>query len=118
MIAYPAITLIRRGQSGITCVASDPSIDSVSLSSLANSLGTEASNVDNNIIRIDGLTQGKAPWIVTGCDSSRLLREIEAEIPLPRMLAARSELALPRVPTKCSSHRLKPSMSRTIENYR
>lgn len=83
VIAYPAITIIRRGDSGVTSIASDPPIESASLSSLANSLGNQASaNDDGKIIRIDGLTQGKAPWIVTGCDSSRLLREIEAEFPL------------------------------------
>lgn len=82
VIAYPAITVIRRGESGITSIASDPPIDAVSLSSLANSLGRKASGDDDKIIRIDGLAQGNAPWIVTGCDSSRLLREIEAKFSL------------------------------------
>lgn len=82
VIAYPAITVIRRGVSGVTSIASDPPIDAMSLSSLASSLRKLDSTDDNRIIRIDGLTQGQAPWIVTGCDSSRLLREIEATFPL------------------------------------
>lgn len=89
VIAYPAITVIRRGAAGVTSIASDPSIDATSLSSLASSLSKPDSGDNEKIIRIDGLTQGQAPWIVTGCDSSRLLREIEAGFPLLESVACK-----------------------------
>ncbi|EMB15077.1 Eco57I restriction-modification methylase domain-containing protein [Rhodopirellula europaea] len=82
VIAYPAITVIRRGSAGVTAIASDPAINRDSLSTLAGSLGSTSNAPADSIIRIDGLAKGKSPWIVTGCDSTRLLRDIEEKFAL------------------------------------
>ena len=87
VIAYPAITIIRRELPGRTRVARRPTIDRAALGELAVllrspelscqdlALGTPA------VQELVGVTNGDSPWLLESSDQMRLIRRLEEQFP-------------------------------------
>ncbi len=80
VIAYPAITVIERGGSGPTRLASRPSITKVALDSLSAELvGLHARN--GTVREAENVVQGEQPWLLGCSDELGLVRRLEARFP-------------------------------------
>ena len=81
VIAYPAITVIARDKVGPTRVARRPSIDAKTLTKLAGALsGTKTGQ--NGVEQITGVLRGDQPWIFDDADAVKLVRRLEATLPM------------------------------------
>lgn len=78
--AYPAITVIARGESGPTLVPQKPKIDSLHLSGLAKAL-RDRGNPHSDIRAVTGAVNGSEPWLFASCDKLALIRRFEASLP-------------------------------------
>lgn len=82
VIAYPAITLIARENSGPTRVAHRPAVEAEALTALAASLSLPDRPVEGGEVRaIAGVVHGPDPWILESSDQMDLLRRLEASFP-------------------------------------
>ena len=82
VVAYPAITIIARDQGTATRTAHRPSIDSGTLSTLANALkGEPAHHSICGVRELQGVTGGAEPWILDSSDQLALVRRLEADFP-------------------------------------
>ena len=82
VIAYPAITIIKRGDPGPTRVAYQPDINSERLSSLAALLLAPAVSRDSESVReAPTIGHGDEPWIFDSTRQLALIRRLEAEFP-------------------------------------
>lgn len=82
VIAYPAITVIKRAAAGATLVGSTPSLDPAALKTLAKALRGEAKVLPTGVHRLEEVVQGEEPWVFQQSRSTDLVRRIEAEYPL------------------------------------
>ena len=81
VIAYPAITVIRREKGSTTRLAHRPEIDAQSLGLLRDKL-LDPKNLSGAVSQIAGLVQGDEPWILEASDQIALVRRLEADFPL------------------------------------
>ncbi|WP_234824115.1 Eco57I restriction-modification methylase domain-containing protein [Bremerella cremea] len=81
VIAYPAITVIRNSNPGPTKIVSRASGDESSLKMLASKLSSGTKIQDEEVVTVEALSDGASPWIMTQCDSSKLLRHLEHDFP-------------------------------------
>jgi Eco57I restriction-modification methylase/TaqI-like C-terminal specificity domain len=81
VIAYPAITLIKRSAPGVTAVATCQSIEAESLVQLAQALRRGAANPKAGVIVIESVGLGSEPWVLSSLDKRALLRRMEALFP-------------------------------------
>lgn len=83
VIAYPAITVISRGASGVTRIAHRPAIDRVTLTTLADMLRTPALPKESGVVReLACVTNGAEPWLLESSDQMALIRRLERCFPL------------------------------------
>ena len=81
VIAYPAITVIRREKPGPTRVAHQPRIESDSLAELARAMRVDSVPEESGVLEISGVAQGREPWILGSFDQLKVARRLEAEFP-------------------------------------
>ena len=81
VIAYPAITVIERADTGPTLVAERPSLDAKALKALAKGLRGKAKTPSAGIHRIERVTNGSEPWVLHPSNTTDLVRRIEASYP-------------------------------------
>ncbi|MCD4863424.1 Eco57I restriction-modification methylase domain-containing protein [Pseudomonas sp. PLB05] len=82
VVAYPAITIIGRENTGKTLVAHRPNLDETTLSELAfNILSEEPSSQKNAIIELYKVVNGANPWLLESSDQMALIRRLESEFP-------------------------------------
>ncbi len=82
VIAYPAITVIRREQPGPVRIAHRPSTDQQSLNTLAAALRAEnLPKEDESARELAGVVHGADPWLLEAPDQTGLLRRLEQEFP-------------------------------------
>lgn len=82
VIAYPAITIISKESPGTTRIAHRPSIDSVSLSKLANALLAPKLPKEAGPVReLAGVANGSEPWLLESADQMALIRRLEKDFP-------------------------------------
>jgi hypothetical protein len=79
VIAYPAITVIKKEKSGTTKVARRPKIESSVLSSLSCALTSDGSN--EQVKELSGIVRGSEPWILESSDRLAVLRRLESDFP-------------------------------------
>jgi len=79
VIAYPAITMITRGNGEATCLAHRPRIDADYLSELVPALQGRASHPE--VSQLAEVANGSQPWMLQSLDQVSLLRRLEAEFP-------------------------------------
>lgn len=82
VIAYPAITVIRREAPGATRVAHRPAIDRATLAALAEALRSPALPKEAGAVReLARVTNGSEPWLLESSDQMALIRRLEQHFP-------------------------------------
>ncbi|MEZ5938371.1 MAG: Eco57I restriction-modification methylase domain-containing protein [Hyphomonadaceae bacterium] len=79
VIAYPAITVIAKTQSGPTRIAARPAIDKKTLGNLAVALSKPRLN--GVVQEIAALPAGASPWVLHTSPELDLVRRLETELP-------------------------------------
>lgn len=82
VIAYPAITVITRRQSGPTRIARRPTIEKVALASLTQALLSEGTQPPSSgVAELKGVASGSEPWVLEASEQLPLVRRLEAAFP-------------------------------------
>ena len=81
VIAYPAITLIRREKGGSTRIAHRPSLEPAVLAKLASFLKSVSLPPDSGIVEADKIAVGSEPWILQSFDQLAVVRRLEKDFP-------------------------------------
>jgi hypothetical protein len=81
VIAYPAITVIRRDKPGPTRIVRQPRIESESLAKLARIMRADNVPEDSGVLEISGVVQGREPWILGSFDQLKVARRLESDFP-------------------------------------
>ncbi len=81
VIAYPAITVIRREKPGPTRIARRPRIEVDYLAELARVMGAEDIPEKSDVLEVSGVAQGREPWILGFFDQLKVARRLESEFP-------------------------------------
>lgn len=82
VIAYPAITIIRREEAGPTRIARRPAIEADALSVLARALNAPFVPSAAPFVReVHRVMDGREPWILDAPDQLALVRRFERELP-------------------------------------
>lgn len=83
VIAYPAITMIKRSKPSKTRIAHRPLVNRKSLTALSESLLQKSLPDDEEHIKeMDGIAAGLEPWILDSSDQLVLMRRLENEFPV------------------------------------
>lgn len=83
VVAYPAITVIRRGEPGATRIAHRPTIDRATLTTLADLMSSATLPKDAGSVReLACVTNGAEPWLLGSSDQMSLIRRLENAFPL------------------------------------
>ncbi|RJQ26367.1 modification methylase PaeR7I [Candidatus Parcubacteria bacterium] len=80
--AYPAITIISREGPGPTRIAHRPDIQKKGLLKLAQSMKSAKISGGDGVIEVNGVSNGREPWILRSFDQLALVRRLEKEFPL------------------------------------
>lgn len=78
VIAYPAITVIRRGQGGLTRIARRPDVTR-ELSSIARAMVAPGPVRDPRVEEVERAVRGSEPWLLDAADQLRVLRRLERD---------------------------------------
>ncbi|MDZ7856536.1 Eco57I restriction-modification methylase domain-containing protein [Sphaerotilus sp.] len=81
VIAYPAITLIEKTSPGATLVATQPDIQTSTLTPLAQALRGDEPRPELGVSLVERVGTGDAPWVLSSSDRRVLLRRLEALFP-------------------------------------
>ncbi len=81
VIAYPAITVIKRNGSGATLVAERPEISRSSLGRLATAVRESRVDTVAGVRALNNVVNGREPWVLHRSDATDLVRRLEAEFP-------------------------------------
>ena len=82
VIAYPAITIIRREAPGATRIAHRPAIDRATLTTLATALRVRTLPKAAGPVReLERVTVGSEPWLFEPLDQMELIRRLEQHFP-------------------------------------
>lgn len=81
VVAYPAITIIKREESGPTRIAHRPSVTQSALRTLSTSLLSDRIPASSGIVEVMGVAQGQEPWILQSFDQLAVVRRLEADFP-------------------------------------
>ncbi len=81
VIAYPAITIIKREKPGPTRIAHRPQIDRETLVELARAMRADVVPKESDVIEVAKVTQGSEPWILESFDQLAVVRRLEADFP-------------------------------------
>lgn len=79
VIAYPAITVIRREKAGPTRVSHRPSIDANTLSRLSDAIRADTVSADYGVVEISAVAAGREPWILQSFDQLTVVRRLERD---------------------------------------
>lgn len=78
--AYPAITVIRRGQGTVTRIARRPAVDHA-LTELTRVLVAPPPLRDDRIEEVEHAVRGSEPWLLDAADQLLVLRRLECDFP-------------------------------------
>jgi Eco57I restriction-modification methylase/TaqI-like C-terminal specificity domain len=81
VIAYPAITTIRRQKAGPTRIAIQPEIQPASLSELAHAMTARTIPAGSHVTEAENVTNGANPWIFQSLERLSVIRRLEADFP-------------------------------------
>lgn len=81
VIAYPAITIIKRAKPGFTRIAHRPQICSDTLASLAQAMQANKISEKSGITEVANIAKDREPWILQSFDQLAIVRRLEAEFP-------------------------------------
>ena len=80
VIAYPAITVIRRGQGTMTRVARRPEVGEA-LAELTRALIAQDPISDGRVEEVEHAVRGSEPWLLDTADHLRVIRRLERDFP-------------------------------------
>ena len=80
VLAYAAITVIRRGASRVTRIARRPALDAASLARLVSAMLGDAGS-DPRVEEVEQAVRGSEPWLLDVADRLRLIRRLERQFP-------------------------------------
>jgi len=78
--AYPAITVIARGEAKPTRIAPRPALDEATLAELSSAMRAEAS-APHLFAELENVVNGSNPWILEAAGRIELIRRLEADFP-------------------------------------
>ena len=81
VIAYPAITVIKRAKPGLTRIAHRPQICSDTLSSLVQAMQANKIHEGSGVTEVADIAKRREPWILQSFDQLAIVRRLEAEFP-------------------------------------
>jgi hypothetical protein len=81
VIAYPAIIVVGRENSGPTRVSFRPAISVTALQDLSQAMTTQKLGKNANVIEIPDVTNGAQPWMLEASPHLSLLRRLESAYP-------------------------------------
>ena len=81
VIAYPAITVIKRESPGPTRIAHRPQVNSESLSKLAQHMRADTVPEGRGVSEVAEVAKGSEPWILQSPDQLAVARRLEADFP-------------------------------------
>ena len=81
VMAYPAITIIKREKPGATRIAHRPDIDGTALGKLAAAMRAQPIPEDSGVREVNGIARNQEPWILQSFDQLAVVRRLEAEFP-------------------------------------
>lgn len=81
VIAYPAITTIKREKPSSTRIARRPRVDSGSLSKLAHAMHADVVPETSGVVEVADVASGSEPWILQSFDQLAVARRLESEFP-------------------------------------
>ncbi len=81
VIAYPAITIIRRENAGPTRIAYRPHVDSNTLKALGQAMLADTITEGTGVFEVARVTDGQAPWMLQSPDRLAVIRRLEAAFP-------------------------------------
>lgn len=79
VVAYPAITVIKRSAPGATRIAHRPQVDSDALSQLVREFKSDAPS--KLVTEIQAVGNGSEPWILENLDKLAIVRKLEVRFP-------------------------------------
>ncbi len=81
VIAYPAITIIRREKPGKTRIAHRPDLQRDTLAKLASAMRSRSIPEGSGVREVAGIALNQQPWILQSFDQLAVVRRLEAEFP-------------------------------------
>ena len=81
VLAYAAVTVIRRGGRGPTRIARRPALDAASLTRLTAAMLGDGPRGDPRVEEVEHAVRGGEPWLLDAADQLRLLRRLERAFP-------------------------------------
>jgi len=81
VIAYPAITVIRRKKPGPTRIAHRPKIDRDTLIVLTKALRAKTIPKGMGVVEMVSVAKGREPWILQSFDQLAVVRRLESDFP-------------------------------------
>ncbi|HEY3379417.1 MAG TPA: TaqI-like C-terminal specificity domain-containing protein [Armatimonadota bacterium] len=81
VIAYPAITIIRREPPGPTRVTKRPQIERVTLTKLAHAMSAACNPSGADIVEVTNVVNHDEPWILHAFQHLEIVRRLEANYP-------------------------------------
>jgi hypothetical protein len=81
VMAYAAITVIRRGHHPLTRIARRPALNAASLVPLVQAMLGDGPRSDLRVEEVDRAVRGSEPWLLDAADQLRLLRRLEQDLP-------------------------------------
>lgn len=82
VLAYPAVTIVRREKTGATRIAHRPMIDAQELKALAAQLLAADLPSSSAIREVASVVHGSEPWLLDSADQLAIVRRLEKELPL------------------------------------
>lgn len=82
VIAYPAITIIKREKPGPTRVAHRPQIDRKALCKITQAMQSEPLGENGPVAEVTGVVNSSEPWILQSFDQLAVVRRLESDFPL------------------------------------
>ena len=80
VIAYPAITVIRRGKGTVTRLARRPDV-TTELRALTRLLSAPGPVLDERVEEVEHAVRGSEPWLLDAADQLRVIRRLERDFP-------------------------------------
>lgn len=80
VVAYPAVTIIKRGSGTVTGISHRPLVDSESLGKLA--AGFRKNKTHPSVLKALNVTSGDDPWLLDNPQRLSLIRQLECKFPV------------------------------------
>lgn len=81
VIAYPAITTIRRGKPEPTRISHRPQVNGDALKGLSDAMLADTVPEGSGVLEVENVANGSEPWVLQSLDQLAVVRRLESEFP-------------------------------------